>query len=540
MTASPVPRTRSVPGSTLTVEGEPNLLLQGWTIAVTAARRGADVVALLEQRGARVLHAPAVRILPLEDDTPLRVATVDCLEQPFDIVVATTGVGFGTWLEAADGWGLGEPLRNALAAAQVYARGPKASGAVHSSGLTDATFPPCESTWDLLERLLARDLSGARIVVQLHGADLDDFTRTLRTAGAEVLEVPVYRTAPPEDDTVLGRLVEQVLVRDVQAVTFTSAAAVTNLLDAATRLSSLDALLDAFGEVLPACVGDVAAAPLERLSVATVRPEQARIGALVHALTSALDRKAVRVRAAGHDLVIRGDGAVVDEVFKPLPPAPMSVLRSLARQPGRVVPRAELQRGLPGDGDEHAAEMAISRLRTGLGDSRCVANVVKRGYRLACDLVRPEEDAPEPATEVSDAPLLRSVGGTPGIREAVERLYARLLDDPQLAHFFVGVDMPRLKRHQVLLMSQMLGGPAQYSGRDLAEAHVGLAVTASEYECMVTHLVAVLRELAAPEATITCVRDALDGVAHHVVTADSPTRDFPARDFPEPACSQGR
>jgi uroporphyrinogen-III synthase len=495
------------------------LPLHGWSVAVTGARRGVDIVALLEQRGARVLHVPAVQILPLQDETPLRDATAACLAAPFNIVVATTGTGFGAWLEAADGWGLGEQLRQALSSARVYARGPKASGAVHASGLYDAAWPPCESTWDILERLLATDLAGCRVVVQLHGADLSDFTRTLRTAGADVVEVPVYRTAPPDDDTVLTRLVAQVVSREVHAVTFTSAVAVTNLLDVASRLSAFDDLLDAFSDVLPVCVGSVASAPLERLAVQTIRPEQARIGALVHALTSALHHKAVRVRSAGHDLEVRGDAAVIDGRFCPIPPAPMALLRKLAEQPGRVLSRAELQRALPGGGDERAAEMAISRLRTALGDSRCIANVVKRGYRLRADLAHPPvEKVPKGPPACPDAPLIDSVGGTPGIREAIERFYSRLLDDPQVAHYFHGVDMPRLKRHQVLLMSQMLGGPAQYSGRELGEAHRGLSIDAADYRCVIDHLVAVLRELNVEEKAVTSIRGALEALASHIVT----------------------
>jgi uroporphyrinogen-III synthase len=446
------------------------------------------------------------------------------LSQPFDVVVATTGIGFGAWLEAADGWGLGEDLRRALATARAYARGPKASGALHASGIQDASSPPCESTWDILERLLSGDIAGRRVVVQLHGADLGDFTRMLATAGADVVEVPVYRTAPPEDETLLERLVEQVVTREVQAVTFTSAAAVTNLLDAASRTAALDDLLDAFREVLPVCVGSVSAAPLERLAVRTVQPDQARIGALVHVLTNTLADRAVQVRSAGHDLEVRGAGAVVDCVYRPLAPAPMATLRALARQPGRVLSRAELQRALPGGGDEHAAEMAVSRLRTALGDGRCVANVVKRGYRLACDLRRPEDlEQPEATPDDQPAvPLLESVGGTPGIRETVERLYARLLVDPQIAHHFEGVDMPRLKRHQVLLLSQMLGGPAQYSGRDLAEAHAGLSIRPEDYRCVVDHLTAVLAELAVAEDAVASIRAALGEVERHVVMAQSP------------------
>ena len=60
----------------------------------------------------------------------------------------------------------------------------------------------------------------------------------------------------------------------------------------------------------------------------------------------------------------------------------MAVLRELARRPGHVVPRPDLIGSLPGGGDGHAVEMAVTRLRAALGEP-VVETVVKRGYRLA-------------------------------------------------------------------------------------------------------------------------------------------------------------
>ena len=44
------------------------LPLAGYTVAVTAARRKEELGALLDRRGARVVYAPAIRIVPLSDD----------------------------------------------------------------------------------------------------------------------------------------------------------------------------------------------------------------------------------------------------------------------------------------------------------------------------------------------------------------------------------------------------------------------------------------------------------------------------------------
>ena len=47
--------------------------------------------------------------------------------------------------------------------------------------------------------------------------------------------------------------------------------------------------------------------------------------------------------------------------------------------------RAELLAALPRGADGHAVEMAVARLRAGLGSAWYVQTVIKRGYRLRVD-----------------------------------------------------------------------------------------------------------------------------------------------------------
>ena len=49
--------------------------LAGFTIAITAARRSDELAALLVRRGARVRSAAAIAMVPLADDTALRMVT---------------------------------------------------------------------------------------------------------------------------------------------------------------------------------------------------------------------------------------------------------------------------------------------------------------------------------------------------------------------------------------------------------------------------------------------------------------------------------
>ncbi|RLP84978.1 uroporphyrinogen-III synthase [Micromonospora sp. BL4] len=358
--------------------------LSGFTVGVTADRRRDELAALLERRGARVVLAPALRIVPLSDDTELREATRACLDRPPDILMANTGIGMRGWLEAAEGWGLAEPLRSVLARSYVVARGPKARGAIRAAGLHDQWSPASESCDEVVDHLRRRGVAGQVIAMQLHGERQPDCTLALEAAGATVIEVPVYRWAPPTDPAPLHRLVDLIAGRLVDAVTFTSAPAVEALLRAAGDRT--DAVLSALrDDVLASCVGAVTAEPLLRLGVPVSAPNRARLGALVRTIVDELPRRTTTLKAGGHLLTLRGHAAVIDGELRPLAPAPMAVLRALAQSPGRVLSRTALLRTLPRGADEHAVEMAVARLRAGLHAPRVVQTVVKRGYRLRID-----------------------------------------------------------------------------------------------------------------------------------------------------------
>ncbi len=263
-------------------------------------------------------------------------------------------------------------LRDGTTAVDVAGAGPLA-------GFTVAVT--ADRGGDELASLLQSQDARVVLAPALRDAPLGDGAVLARGSGADATEVPVYRWGPPTDPGPLRRLSSLIGDRLVDAVTFTSAPAVWELLDTG-GLVVLDRLRTA---VMAACVGPDTAQPLASHGVPVIEPDRPHLGALVDALVERLPGNASTLKVAGALLTLRGHAAVVDGALRPLSPGPMAVLRALAEADGEVLSRTALRWVLPPGADEHTVDMAVVRLRAGLGGRAFVETVVRRGYRLALD-----------------------------------------------------------------------------------------------------------------------------------------------------------
>jgi len=118
--------------------------------------------------------------------------------------------------------------------------------------------------------------------------------------------------------------------------------------------------------------------------------------------------------------------------------------------------------------------------------------------------------------------LYQRLGQDVGIRTAVDDFYVRVVADPHLAPYFAGIDLARLRRHQTALLSQVTGGPVEYSGRDLAAGHAGLGITPADFDRVVGHLVDTLTALGVSAEDIGAVGAALSAHRDDIVTATEP------------------
>ncbi|WP_402375901.1 uroporphyrinogen-III synthase [Isoptericola rhizosphaerae] len=360
--------------------------MAGCTVLVTADRRSGELAAALERRGAAIRHAPALSMIPHVDDDALVTATAGLVADAPDVVVATTGVGFRAWIEAADAHGLADDLLRVLGEARIVARGPKARGAVQAAGLAADWVAESETSAEVAEVLLSEGVSGLHVAIQHHGAGADGLDEVFAKAGARVSPLVVYRWGPAPDPQAVQASVRAAAAGEIDAVVFTSAPGAEAWMEAVEAAGVRDEVVSRFttGELVAASVGSVTSRPLVARGIAPLEPERGRLGALVRALVGHYEHiESVALSTVAGSLVIRARVAVLDGQVLPLSPTGVEVLRLLASAGGDVVSRDQVLEVLPGDSrDGHAVEVAVARLREAAGRRDLVKTVVKRGYRL--------------------------------------------------------------------------------------------------------------------------------------------------------------
>lgn len=368
--------------------------LSGFTVAVTADRRAEEQAQLIARRGGEVTFGPVIKTKPLADEAALEEATRQLLIDPPDVAVLSTALGVRGWFSAVEALGLADDLSQVLDAAEVIVRGPKASGAALTAGV-DVDWQATSATYrEIVEYMAARptvDAAGKpiRVAVQLDGDPRSSLAARLSGLGYDVVTVPVYEWHLPDDLTAAERVVSAVADGTVDAVTFTSAHAVTNFAVIADRVGLLSEVLASVsrGTVAVVCVGPVTAERARSVGFEScIEPANARLGAMVQALVSAFSNRVVEVDLDGTPVLMQGRLVSVGggEPVR-LTERERAVLGLLAKRPGAVVSKQTLlEQVWAGESDDHVVEVTIGRLRRRLGDAGgSIETVVRRGYRLA-------------------------------------------------------------------------------------------------------------------------------------------------------------
>jgi hemoglobin len=124
---------------------------------------------------------------------------------------------------------------------------------------------------------------------------------------------------------------------------------------------------------------------------------------------------------------------------------------------------------------------------------------------------------PEPNT------IYHRIGGHEALEVVVDDFYVRVLADGQLAGFFTGTNMNRLKGKQVEFFAAALGGPEPYTGAPMKQVHQGRGITMHHFSLVAGHLAEALAAAGVSSATVTEILSAIAPLAPEIASPETTT-----------------
>lgn len=256
----------------------------GLRVVAFESRRATEMAELIRRRGGEPLVAPALREVPLSQNSAAFEFMRRLEAGGFDIVILMTGTALRTFLETVRPEWPPERVARELGRTVLVCRGPKSAAVLRELQLEATIIAPEPNTWrEILTVLTSKlALAGKRIAVLEYGAPNADFIAALEQRGTEVARVPVYRWTLPEDVGPLRAAIERICAGDVDIALFTSATQVHHLFQVAGAGNRPDRLRVGCDRVLIASIGPVCSEALrEHGLIPDLEPEHAKMGRLV-------------------------------------------------------------------------------------------------------------------------------------------------------------------------------------------------------------------------------------------------------------------
>jgi uroporphyrinogen-III synthase len=256
----------------------------GLRVVAFESRMAREMENLIRRYGGEPLVAPALREIPLEDNSAALRFGARLVTGQVDILVLLTGVGTKLLFDILQTRHALPDIITALRQSILVARGPKPVAALKTLGLSPTLTVPEPNTWhDLITTLDAyRPVKGLRVAVQEYGVSNEDLLRALRERGAQVMTVPVYRWALPEDTGPLARVVDSILEGTVRVMLVTNAAQIDHVMQLLEREGKIQRFKEACARIMVASIGPTASERLREYDLPVdLEPTHPKMGILV-------------------------------------------------------------------------------------------------------------------------------------------------------------------------------------------------------------------------------------------------------------------
>ena len=259
------------------------------------SRRASEIETLLRKFGAEPTVAPSMQEVPLEASPEVDRFGRALFDGEVDAIVFLTGVGAEALLARLELAYDRDEILSRLDRLKVFLRGPKPAAVLKRWGTHVDVRAPEPNTWnDLVEAIDAAGipLDGLTVAVQEYGTANLDLHEALRTRGADVISVPVYRWQMPDDRGPLQQAARDLCDDRFDMLMVTSAQQLRHLIEAADGLGLRERLMIALARTPIASIGPTATLAMADYELTpAVEPAHPKMGPLAREAVAWLDRQ---------------------------------------------------------------------------------------------------------------------------------------------------------------------------------------------------------------------------------------------------------
>ena len=240
----------------------------GLTVAAFESRMAVEITRLIERHGGIPLVTPALREIPLDDNSAALKFGVQLTTERIDLLILLTGVGTTALFDLLKTRYPWPSIVAALKQTVIVARGPKPVAALKALSLQPTLTVPEPNTWvDLISTLDEyRPVKGLRVAVQEYGASNLDLLEALKQRGAEVFQVPIYRWALPEDLGALKQVLDKIIAEQIPVLLITNAAQVDHVMQVLEKDGKMERFRAALKKMVVVSIGPTASERLATMS----------------------------------------------------------------------------------------------------------------------------------------------------------------------------------------------------------------------------------------------------------------------------------
>jgi len=258
--------------------------LSGLTVAAFESRMASEIARLIERQGGLPLVNPALREIPLSDNSAALKFGVRLTTERIDILILLTGVGTTALFQLLKSRYPWSSIVAALKETAIVARGPKPVAALKAFQLHPTLTVPEPNTWvDLISTLDEyRPVKGMRVAVQEYGVSNPDLLEALRQRGGEVFQIPIYKWALPEDLTPLRQALARIIAGEVEVLLITNAAQVHHVMKILEEDGTVEPFLAALKKMIVASIGPTASETLRHYNwPVDLEPTHPKMGIMI-------------------------------------------------------------------------------------------------------------------------------------------------------------------------------------------------------------------------------------------------------------------